>query len=71
MRRFVYILREWARNFPYDFRELAMVNAIEYVQTRCLDADPLIKDEFNEVLAFLAKEVRLHLKGLDKHDKNG
>jgi hypothetical protein len=58
MRRFVYILREWAQNFPYDFRELAMVNAIEYVQKRCFDTDPSIKDEFNEVLAFLAKEVK-------------
>ena len=71
--RFVYILKEWANSFPYDFRELPMVECVEFVQKKCLMLDESIRDQFNSVFAFLAKEVtvltrfgRIHIVEINK-----
>lgn len=55
--KFIYIVKEWATYFPYDFREIAMAKAVEFVQAKCLAIDPSLKQDFNEIVTFLAREV--------------
>jgi len=51
------ILKEWVYYFPYDFRDIKMVNSLNHIKDRCFILDEDVIVEFNKILAYLAVQV--------------
>lgn len=53
----MYLLNEWAKYFPNDFRELDMVSALGSIEKKLLSIDKSFAQCFTELFTFLAKEI--------------
>ena len=58
LKKFLLILKQWANHFPYDFREVKMVVALDMVRDKCIYLDESITGEFEDIAKYLASQVK-------------
>ncbi|CAF1015698.1 unnamed protein product [Brachionus calyciflorus] len=64
--RFIYIIDQWAKQFPSDFRDHKMALALTSVQTRCISLDSSFVENFGELFFYLSKEIAY----IEKYEEN-
>jgi hypothetical protein len=62
MNNFLYVLSQWTRTFPYDFRNSEMMSQLEDLFKKIISFESTLESDINHIYKKLRSKVNLMIK---------
>jgi hypothetical protein len=62
MKNFLYVLSQWTRTFPYDFRNSEMMSQLEDLFKKIISFEATFESDINHIYKKLRSKVNLIIK---------